>query len=346
MRYKSFSDTSALHNFLVKRVPERIELGAVYSERPDQKLLCPVFKEKEFVIDIDLTDFGSIFSTQNDPGDASFPASWTFLVTAIILLDRLLREDFGFQQLLWVWSGMKGVHCWVADERARVMPKAAREAVTSYLQFHRPESEQKADGMPLDLPFQRAVDTLVKLELFDKMLIEQEWLRPDRRECVLKVLPDEELRKEVERALDGVAPDLKGDQKFLWKTLRSVLKTPRNETSRRKARKSKWKRVDIAKNITSYMILHLCYPVLDANVSKAPCHLLKIPFAVHPKTNYISVPLNVQEITEMDPSELPTLKKVCDNSASLRPFVDFFRKEFVQPLHMRAVRAIIEQQGL
>ena len=55
------------------------------------------------------------------------------MVAAYEVLKVALEDDFGFKNLLWVFSGRRGIHAWVCDDRARLMNNQIRGCTTAYL---------------------------------------------------------------------------------------------------------------------------------------------------------------------------------------------------------------------
>ena len=53
---------------------------------------------------------------------------------AVKVVDVALREDFGFEHIMWVYSGRRGAHAWISDRKARNMDDARRKAVAGYLE--------------------------------------------------------------------------------------------------------------------------------------------------------------------------------------------------------------------
>lgn len=135
IRYKAFHNADEMRASMTKTLPFKIDIGAVFSVSPADKGKVNaadfVPDERELVFDIDLTDYDDIRTCCE--GAAICPKCWRFMVAAVKVMDAALREDFGYKHILWVYSGRRGIHCWVADESARMLTNEARSAVVQYL---------------------------------------------------------------------------------------------------------------------------------------------------------------------------------------------------------------------
>lgn len=139
-RYNFYSTKIAWRDFILRTCPQRIELGAIYNVPPDKALVnslkdVVVAKKKELVFDVDANDYQA-FRTNCACGQEKKVCSkcWTFIYCTALCLDYTIRNLFGFKELLFVFSGRRGLHCWISDKVARDLSNFWRKKIVDFFE--------------------------------------------------------------------------------------------------------------------------------------------------------------------------------------------------------------------
>nr|CAD7441324.1 unnamed protein product [Timema bartmani] len=300
IRYRSFANQDELEAEIQKRNPHKIDIGAVYSSRPKDHLTTNKFipLEKELVFDIDMTDYDDVRTCCS--GADVCRKCWRFMSVACKVLDASLREDFGFEHLLWVFSGRRGVHCWVCDEAARKLDISARSAVAEYLQIVTGGVNQ---AKKVNLPGDKLHHSVKRAKNF----VEQQFLNiveeqdilgsPESIAKVLALISDSELKQDLEKEIQRHT-----SSQERWNALVAHVRMlqDRGQLKRRHH------------FLLEEIMLQYTYPRLDINVTKGLNHLLKSPFCVHPKTGKVCIPFNPRSADKFNPSSVPTISQLVD----------------------------------
>ncbi len=296
-RFQCFKNETELKNQIIKLQPKKIDIGAVYNTLPKNHEQTNSFNpiEKEIVFDIDLTDYDDIRTCCKDAKLCN--KCWKFMEVAYEILDKILREDFGFKNLLYCFSGRRGIHCWLCDNNARRLKNNGRIAIAKYIQFQIQNTKNKiVQGLnnKIHPSINRAISIIDKYFEND-ILIGQDILNFDGGKNLLKGLVKAYFLKEDNNIINDVERELnmKNSSVQKFKNIEEILQRNKN-----------FNRGDLC--IKDFK-LNILYPRLDINVSKHINHLLKSPFCIHPKTGLVSVPLDDYDIKNFKIEDIPRL---------------------------------------
>nr|XP_028949044.1 DNA primase small subunit-like isoform X2 [Malus domestica] len=161
LRFQSFNSVPELESSVKEKCPVKIDIGPVYSvdlqpakrhayAQSGDNVFTPV--ERELIFDIDMSDYNDVRYCCS--GADVCLECWPLMTIAIKVIDTALRgrnfvnchlmyvwcnfvnlfsaDDFGFSHILWVYSGRRGVHCWVCDGKARRLTNEQRAAIADY----------------------------------------------------------------------------------------------------------------------------------------------------------------------------------------------------------------------
>ncbi|XP_044485446.1 DNA primase small subunit [Mangifera indica] len=345
LRFQSFNSAPELEIAIKEKCPFKIDIGPVYSVDPakrhayaqggENNVFSPV--ERELIFDIDITDYDDVRYCCS--GADVCLQCWPLMTAAIKVIDTALRDDFGFSHILWVYSGRRGVHCWVCDGKARRLTNEQRGAIADYFRLYKGnENSNKKVSLPGPAlhPFISRSYTDVLREFFEEKLLssQQIFSTEERYEKILSMIPDESVASELRGKWEEnrrLSNDINVSR---WEQLKHMLQSGKNKAPG-------------LRRCVEEIVFTFTYPRLDMEVSKHMNHLLKAPFCVHPKTGRVCIPIDPKSCDEFDPTAVPTLSELLQelNAGSLRNDAEnewekttlgksimFFRSSFLQPL--------------
>ncbi|EJD52249.1 prim-pol domain-containing protein [Auricularia subglabra TFB-10046 SS5] len=305
LRYHSFNNTDDFKANLARLNPTRFEIGAVYNARPrDKKTLragALQTQQREFVLDIDMTDYDNVRTCCVGKGICS--RCWGFIAAAVRVLDGALRTQFGFKHLLWVYSGRRGIHCWVSDPDAMDLTDDQRRVLMGWLDVVKNAKDMnkrldaRRNGVAASHILNPQEGDPAYTHTFDRLVLQDQdcFKTEEQSKKLLELLGHAEIAATL-RAEWAAHPNRNSSSK--WD---DVLR----EVKKRKDPALKALRSSLEDIILQYM-----YPRLDMEVSKRRNHLLKAPFCVHPSTGRVCVPVDPQRVDDFRPEAVPTVNEL------------------------------------
>ena len=323
-RWKRAASPAELKRLVAAGGVGKLNVGAVYDRAVDLRwrstsALAPHPTKREFVIDIDLDDFEVAVAKDDLNACDRF---WPLIAHGLYVTRVILERCFGVDpaSTLAVYSGRRGGHLWVFDERMAALTDEQRRAVLCVLQpsGYRRESgamsfysilQQSAVKVCSDCSYSFFKATAAKsrrdggLGLLDAAAAREAFLRRvDER-------PKAEMVTVV-RSVGGLQC-LEALEKFVL--------------SKRGAQ-----RATLHARLYDAVLTYV-WPRLDANVSTHIAHTLKAPFSAHPSTRRVSMPV-FGDLDAFDPASAPEATALTGKNAEfaasvrrLRAFVAHLR---------------------
>lgn len=300
-RYIEAVDGKALHKAMIT-MPELSSLhigpvcnGAVSLLR--KGLTCP--DRRELIFDIDLTDYEFLdLHTRDEAGNEvvsleACDAAWGFAAVGIFFLRYLLREHFGFEEFLIIYSGRRGVHLWVLDGKAMAASDEVRAAIATALNLELTKDKKRAT--PAMLRMVEVYDLWESAEdAFLDLIVNSSYLESfaNLEDLVDRIdLKHDGMRNLVDDAFGQETT--KEKWQFIEERVWSI------------AKQHDWMQSRLRETMLGFV-----WPRLDFNVTKAKNHLIKAPFVAHPKTGRIAVPIDPDNYYSFDPRTVPTLSNL------------------------------------
>lgn len=286
VRYGSVANEAEWRDFLLRNKNFlQLDVGGVFYLTPKRMSevrgpfsLDEAVNRRELTFDVDMSDYDDVrFCCQKK---TCCVKCWPLAVAAAAFLDAYLREAYACHKLVWLFSGRRGIHCWVYDEKCARAKPSYRSEIVDFISNERQRLRSGADPLPYIMATARNLQVRC-----DKFIAEQRLLADaDRRRAFFA---DLDLPASVaERWINAPCVDLDA--------LAGIVSVDDSAQSRGRAPTSR-------KYLALEVLLKCMSPRIDRAVTVDRAHLIKLPFSLHPTTGNICMPVTLEQLAALDP---------------------------------------------
>jgi DNA primase small subunit len=152
-----------------------------------------------------MTDYDSIRTCCSGKGICK--RCWGFIAAAVKVLDSGIRDTFGYQHLLWVYSGRRGIHCWISDKEAMELTDDQRKSLMGWMEVVKGGKEvakkvnvRQAKHLKTLHPFLRTALATLREEFNNLILKDQNcFAAREGWDQLLELLPKGQYKEELEQ---------------------------------------------------------------------------------------------------------------------------------------------------
>jgi DNA primase small subunit len=344
-RFRSFPSGAEFKQYVRRMQPTSINMGALgfspaalWRTETRSGLVRDAFYESEIMLDVDIKDYDDVRScnctgsrvfdqkcpecgmtatTSETEGERMCTCEWErfannicvecwkFAQCGMIVLDYILRKHWGLVDFFFVFSGMKGFHCWIMDDTFRSFSAEQRKDFADSFDpwTGADRMELKYEKSYQDPLYGKDFDEFLLL-LFTEVIVARgvfDIRHVNTRTKIVEYFemrdPECESKSEALRALCDDATEKGFDSPTTWKKLMEFNFRTNDHVK--------------AKSIQRRFVYAYVYPRIDGNVTTQLKHLRKMPWSPHPRSECIAVPIlpvTAERIFEFTPRTAPTLR--------------------------------------
>ncbi|MCG3216720.1 MAG: DNA primase catalytic subunit PriS [Candidatus Heimdallarchaeota archaeon] len=288
IRNLSFQNTDHLREFMVENSVKDAYVGAVFDQPPSRENPIQKIKWKfrELIFDLDIDEYDA-YVDGGEKGEKQYVGvrscgcrddeycdeCWSLIQDAAIFIDQTMKEDFGYKNITWIFSGRRGVHGWVREKEPIEFDRNQRRAILDYLTFiHDPTRTQSIEDIPSEAkPLRNRIYSLIAKSYLVRSTAKE------LNEFGISLNKAREIIKEV-----------KAREEFDHNRYNILI--PDNKQVRKKL---------------SSEIIRKRYPRIDRKVTMDTNRVSRMPYSVHGKTGQIAI--IIKDLRKFYPVSTPTI---------------------------------------